>query len=477
MLRTALVLSALLAPTLAFAVCEVNGVAAACGFPPLTEAAMTGRNEEKVVPAGAAAARILDRVTVRGQHSTCADGTPAVMYVRPGTTTAGRKRWAIVLEGGGNGFDPMGGDLDGAMWNRWTGGGSNPDLNWILKNSTDWEDGLGNPARDGTLDVPHQVVVDGMLDGVRSSFETWNLVFLNYCSSDGWTGAADGVEYDAGDWTDSGDAYHGFKMNHNGHRIIEKVVEMLDRPGDWGLDSSPMGVVDVMPDLEDAEFVLVAGESAGGGGVRYNLDFIADEIAAIDPAIVVAGSTGAAQAVPIGVPGDPWWVDADGNGKMDLQDGAEELYSQIQVVNGFVDASCEAGGGTWECLLLSEVLPDLSTPIHVKQDMSDPLVGTWLNYKDGVTSDYTDWRVAGDPAFFAPDCGRHDTLSTQKYYDHSLRLFQTTAGGPVLLDEVNYDESLRRFAMDVAGVGGPAEQIHHGLFTVPLTTRWHSNCP
>lgn len=472
-------------PIPAIAACTLNGNPVPCEYPPIDQG--TGCPVSFLpnpAPPAAPVNTILHRVTLNSPETTCNDGSPGVFYVRPSMGPGGWNKWLIVLEGGGTGFDPVG-TLDTGMWNRWTGG-SGSALDCVANASTDWIDAsTGTPGRDGIVDHPEQAVFPGILDIRNTAFAFWNVVFVNYCSSDSWSGQAQGVELeDAGPWNVGGDTYQGFKADFNGHNIIKSVLDHLKDPGTWTPDAQEFH----MYDLDDAWEVLIAGESAGGGGVLNNLDWIASELKHAP----VHGSIGASHQPPIGVPGDAWFLDQRPpiNNISDIQEGSEVRIQQVDRINGFLDESCVAALGItdkWQCQQLSSTEQHLATPHFVKQDMSDPLIsGPWLpgNYQAGLLEDYTAWIAAQQPRFFAPNCGHHASLNAQEYFDHRLQLFETPIGLPIgpMIEELNYDEALRRF-IDSSATGrfiydgkvvfrfipGPPARIARAT--------WMSDCP
>jgi len=478
-----LALLALAAATPASATdCLLDGVAHDCFYPPYSKASKSGLDAGFVPGPGVPAFRRLHRVTLTGPDSVCNDGSPAVMYVREAQTVADQDKWLIVLEGGGTGFDPTG-SLDEGMWNRWTGQGHSPALNWYRKASTDWFDATtGDWGRDGIVDLPDEMAFDGILDGDVSAFADWNLVFLNYCSSDGWAGSASNVSLpDAGSWNVGGRLVEGFKADFHGHDIILDALDMLDDTASWpGTDADASYV---MPDLSSATDVLLAGESAGGGGVLNNLDRVEAELASMGASARVGGSIGASHKPSLGVSTDPWWVDEDGDNINDVEEGAIIKWSQVVEISGQIDASCVAGaaiGDEWQCLLLASAAGDISTPFHVKQDMSDSGVGgmydSQLAFADGLLNDYDAGGVLSGTPHFAPDCNHHASLTSPPFFQHRLKLFEVVGGVPVTpaLDSVDYDEALFRFF----DPGTPSERIYDGReFTVGGTVyRWVSDC-
>lgn len=468
----ALIASVISLSTLA---CLKNGALDTCQYPPLADdfgpvVQITGIDDEFPAPVPGAAQN-LHRVTLTGANSKCADGSPAVMFVRNASNAINANRWLIVLEGGGTGFDPSV-TLDQAMWNRWTGAGSTPLLNWLRKSSTDWRTAAGAVGRDGIPDLPMEVITGGILDGIASSFSNWNAIYVNYCSSDGWMGQQSNVEMPgAGTWTEAGDVWQGFKMDFHGHDIVADVLSMLDNPASWSTDNDPTYHT---YDISNAEIVLVAGESAGGGGVMLNLDFIAATLMAVNPNVQVFGSISANHKPTIATPADSWWQDADVNFIDDVEDGLISRWPQLQQINGFVDLSCLATGATYECTHLPSLLPSITTAFHLRQDMSDPMVSSAyaslpplpppfpLNpFQDGIMTDYGNWIAAANPPFFAPNCGQHAVLTGPAYFNHVLEQRNFVGGvvGAIVFDTVSYDEALFRFVAP----GQTPEQIYHGL--------------
>lgn len=479
-----ILLSGLLISAPVSAECLKNGNLDICEYPPLRDdngriVNIHGAPIESPAPI-ANAPQNMHRVTLTGSNSVCADGSPAIMYIRNASMHKDRHRWLIVLEGGGNGFSADG-TLDQSMWDRWTGGGASSYLNTLSKSSTDWLGPGGAIGRDGIPDLPLQILKGGILSANRSSFATWNAIFLNYCSSDSWTGRASSVNMPtAGFWVDNQIEIVGFKMDFQGHNIIDDALNMLSQ-ATLLADHNPAYPLE--NNLSNAETVLLAGESAGGGGVLYNLDFVTDKLQSINPNVQVIGSIGAKHHPPTATPVDSWWLDDNANGTDDMQESVLNRWDQMLQINAFVDQSCLNSGANSLCSLLSDTVPHFSTPVHIKQDMSDPLLSqpynSVSNYQTGLSVDYGFWYSAQIPPFFAPDCGQHASLEGGNYFEHSLQqreLLPNGNIGAVVLDEVSYDEALERFAKP-----GPLSPvlIHHNLRgTTSAGTNfiWVSDC-
>ncbi len=182
----------------------------------------------------------------------CNDGSPATFYFRPGSTVAGRERWVIQLQGGGGCRSP---DSCAARWC-----------------STDSNFGTTHMSSSGApLDG---IRGDGILENsaaFASPMATWNHVFIRYCSSDTWSGASGPVVVDAHHPITG--APVTFQIELNGRAILDAVVKMLRRDGSPALVYRFAGD-QPLPDLDTARTVVLAGASAGGGGVANNADHV-----------------------------------------------------------------------------------------------------------------------------------------------------------------------------------------------------------
>ena len=123
-----------------------------------------------------------------------------------------------------------------------------------------------------------------------------NLVMLNYCSSDSWSGRKSDVPLRSVD-----DATKGYSVHFQGATISEAAFTALER-----------GVTG-MPKLTDATDLLISGDSAGASAVRTHLDRIAARMKTISPNARVRGQMEATfypdfngkQGFPAGDPRDP----------------------------------------------------------------------------------------------------------------------------------------------------------------------------
>ncbi|XP_053209032.1 palmitoleoyl-protein carboxylesterase notum1-like isoform X2 [Panonychus citri] len=174
----------------------------------------------------------LKRFMLRNKSVTCNDGTKAGYYFRsaPGPS----KRWIVFLEGGWYCFSPA------TCHQRWLGMRN-------LMTSAHW---------------PQSRSVGGILSPNQSDnpfFYNANHVFVPYCSSDSWSGDSP--------------AATSADLSFLGSRIITEVIsELLHMKG-----------------LSDGKTLLLAGSSAGAGGVLVNLDRVADLISSTGSKIEVRG--------------------------------------------------------------------------------------------------------------------------------------------------------------------------------------------
>lgn len=452
-----------------------------CG-PPLVEntVACTVPNAEQP-HTGPVNARLW-RKTLSSSSTQCMDGTPAVFYVRAATNPNRANDWLVILEGGGAGFDPQpGGSLDQGMEDRWTGVGSA--LNCRGNISTDMQ-GAAGLGRDGVIDpgLPIGIQLGGMMnsDPALSSFADWNWVYLNYCSSDLWTGTVNDLDlYDVVMVDAAGTEHRGFQFDFNGHNIVAEVIQQL-KGAVFTTDQHPSGYP--INDLDDAETVLVAGESAGGGGVRNNLDYVRAQL----PNAEVYGYVGAGHSPILASPGDSWFVDADGNGRHDDEDGAERQYDQILEMGGFIDQSCEAAkpGSEYECLTMTGLHDHLSTPHALRQNLRDSLMvpsrWTAAEFRDGNVADYQAWQLDRDPWFFAPDRTEHYVITNSSYRTQSMTMCQASVGSPrppyVLELDAWIDWGVRQ---NLAPISSVYTQVYDGAQMLGGKVRWITSgaCP
>lgn len=391
-------------------------------------------------------------------EAVCNDGSPAVFYFAEAPAgSINADKWVVQLEGGGGCLEAV--DEDGLhqdCMDRWTGRG--PDLlDFPRKMSTDLDsNGVADPiflpfeGRFSGLLGPDSVVTDPTLNG---GLDAWNRIFINYCSSDLWIGQSGAIVLDDGEWTDAGGAQQVYEPLDeawfNGHLIVESVFDAL-AAGVLSDDQEGYIRRDAVP-----EEILIAGDSAGGGGVATNLDFIASkagwgsDFAGNDLANTM-GVAGSNMKPPYAYDDStlPWYsgpttvqewdyssspavlvdVDLDGNGVVDdhdLEAGAplrRPVYEFL--LNAFLDESCATANTDplapdpnqrhWLCYRTSSLYPGgyITTPILVKQDLADPLTGGGIPaYGEGIRTMMS--SLASNFEYFGPRCGHHETLTHQ----------------------------------------------------------------
>ncbi len=281
----------------------------------------------------------LQKIVLNAPGAVCNDGTPAIMYVRPARVSAtepdgpSANRWLIHFEGGGSctTFEECG--------VRWCGLGfytahqmsSTFEENFISRN------GLLN--RNGTNRLADR-----------------NLVMLNYCSSDSWSGRKSDVALRSVD-----DPTKGYSVHFQGATITQAAFAALER-----------GVTG-MPKLTDATDLLISGDSAGASAVRTHLDRIAARMKTISPNARVRGQMEATfypdlngkQGFPAGDPRDPVFANRT------------EKFNRIDValLNSIQDDSCIAAQPQAQYLCGENgyvELNHITTPFFQMQDVQDP---------------------------------------------------------------------------------------------------------
>lgn len=209
-------------------------------------------------PGTVVAAPVMEKRTVENataRNAICNDGTPAVYYIRRGTS-CGAKRWVLGLEGGGS-CNTLAECAARGPGLRGTSGAA--------------------PSKNGT----------GILSpdaAANPDFFTANAVYVEYCSSDNWAGHRP-ASADTGNF-----AFYG-------KDIVAAVLEDLAKTDG----------------MADAQEVLLVGSSAGGLGVLANADALQARlpkarVRAVDDAGWVADILSFA---PTGSSGQPSYTEFD----------------------------------------------------------------------------------------------------------------------------------------------------------------------
>jgi hypothetical protein len=330
----------------------------------------------------------------------CNDNSPAIFYYRPASRKEDADKWLIFLKGGGS-----------------CGSGLSCSERWFSYNQAF---GAKNMTSVG---MPPGTKGEGVLDNKEPTnpFAGYNHVFIHYCSSDVWSGTVEnkvlvGVDFGmlAGD--QGLPCAKPYTINFLGRRIFDAVVATLRQE-----QNMPALVYDIdgkgkrnMPDLDKATHVVLAGGSAGGGGVINNLD----HLRALIPA----------EAKLVGLPDSSFRPPKDNmdlsqtrlcvnkghctvetQNKWDYEEGPFHVWGAA----GGTDSSCLLyhSADPYQCADSRHVLTDhVTTPYFVRMDLLDP----------GAIEDYTrdNIFIAGTPDP-DPSTPEHEPLSEQEFLEAS----------------------------------------------------------
>ncbi len=285
-------------------------------------------------------------------NAVCNDGSPGLYYVRPGDSN-----WLIYLDGGSQCNN------HGNCLARWCDVGDSYDHTDMSSEGAPTHNDLG-----------------GLFSEVEANpFSTWTHVYIHYCSSDLWTGAAS----DAATLVDTGDAGDttDYAIRFNGHDIVHAVFDELLAP-------TRRSELATLPPAADMQRILFAGGSAGGLGVIWNGDSVATRIRSVAPTADVR--LGVVAGIAMGLQGatDPWGPIAAPEafvlsiqGMYGLGTTAADVFSKAKY-DGFLDESCQAAhpDDGWWCADAVHVLShQVETPFFVAQDQLDPVWFTSLD--------------------------------------------------------------------------------------------------
>ena len=376
--------------------------------------------------------------TAKFPNAICNDGTPAVFYYGPATTNADRNKWIIFLQGGGACNSGL------ACAERWCSINSNYGID---KMSTS----VAKPAIRG----------DGFLSpDAGNYFGTWNRVLVYYCSSDQWQGTKSNTLSAPIPGTEGQNAVP-YAIEFRGSFIVDAVLDTLrnDTPSvkrrvsrhEIESDGSPW------PDLDDADAVLFAGSSAGGNGVRNNVDRVAAKLKTTNPGLDFRAVIDAVFT--------PDTSERDySQSRNCLQNPVNCTYEgytrtawqtlDVALIAGRGDASCvtyhiaQEPGSEWICNDKNHImLNHIATPFFVRQDLQDPDVGgNYVEDKFGTASDFAisiestfrnfpagEEPRSTEPGIFAPQCADHESFS------HGVEVFNVRIGG------INWHDTLRNW--------------------------------
>jgi hypothetical protein len=333
------------------------------------------------------------KVTLDDPDAVCADGSPAVVYVRPAPAgSANPDRWLVWLESGGGCNSPA------ACRARWCGA-------TIGKMTSRF--------------APDGVRMGGVFDTrADNDFADWNHVVAYYCSSDSWSGRQRTLAVDATGATPP------YELFVHGAYIVDAIFDTLKR----GAVSDDRTMT--LPSLDDASMLLFTGSSAGAGGVRSNADRIGEVVRATNPdvdyRVVVDAGFFPADPAPPALP------EADALAALDFKHEAFTTWR-----NGDTDASClayHAGDPRWCSDNTHLIQHHVTTPAFIKQDLRDGAPGVYSDAQDysraifDVFSRIDDGTFAPDDpgvpiaqtGLFAPSCDHHLALNGANFYDVAI---------------------------------------------------------
>ncbi|MBI5301219.1 MAG: hypothetical protein HY868_03710 [Chloroflexi bacterium] len=304
-------------------------------------------------------------------QAVCNDGSTPVFFYRRGTGD-GVNKWVVWFKGGFNCSDEA---SCKARTRDLTGSGF-----WMRQ---DLSTGLDEDSR-----------ADGILSNQRTNnpdFYNWHHVYLVYCSSDNWIGSRSASS-------------ETFGMHFRGHDIVNAMMDALQNPDMVGT-----------PTLAQATHILFAGSSAGGVGLRANIDRLAKQFNRAD--VRAVADSGIASA-----------VDTTREALLTTMGKAElNLWKPVW------DESCVAanqaqpwvcGGGTF--LVLNN---HLSTPLFNRMDQLDPVVLGILQLNLRSLQDRpliekfaTQVRevLKNQPGAYSPFSGKHIVLTGEDFYRYKI---------------------------------------------------------
>jgi hypothetical protein len=371
----------------------------------------------------------------------CNNGDAAVFYFRP-AVDGSRDKWLINLNGGG--FCANG---EGCAA-RWCGcrTTSGPDGCPFAETTTNFT--MNNMNGDERARIGAAGIFRRGDPQRPNPLGDYNHVRVIYCSSDVWSGTRRDVPFTT--IHPKTGAEVSYSLHFLGSRIIDAVLAILRREAGatptWTLGATPLD----LPDLDDATEVVLSGGSAGGAGVIFNLDRVADHLRANNTAcsdeacpLVVRGLIDAVVGPEI----EP--LDLSQSFLAELGGSSWEDYlAFLAAVRGtnhgtLKDTSCvdyhrNLAIGDAACLDEAHLLRHhITTPFFVRMALLDQLILSnyaEAGYRDPVLGAFTpaafgqvlrrelegffELPAAAEegpampvaPGVFAPACTKHDTL-------------------------------------------------------------------
>ena len=434
----------------------LSGVVCANGGPNLAPF-----NMQEFLPADVGTPML--RSTLAGPDSRCNDGSPAVMYIRPAlahysgpTLPAGvveNEKWLILFLGGGGCSDPD------TCHDRWCG--------------LQGYDRAGKMSTTGAYDAIFGLQGIFKRNPALNAYAGYNQVVLYYCSSDNWVGS--GLHQPA--VTGGGVAYD---IEFNGEAIVRDVFDTL-LAGPVGGDAAPSATYygTPLPALTTAEEIVLAGDSAGAGGLRHHIDGLRNYLKTeINDAVDVYGVLDAGFAPGLFQPGITFGT----------VPGAPLSYADFLLTNltsranfwgvdpSAIDQSCQAPAWTVAHNAIGshpEICYDtrytqihhITTPVFLRQDINDTLLAeryaNWglypsaADFMDG-TAQQLGQMVVGPAGLESPPvapgvsgtkCNLHVSLLSSAFFNHRVDpggssfhdLLVNWRGGGVPAQEIQVD--------------------------------------
>lgn len=154
--------------------------------------------------------------------------------------------------------------------------------------------------------------------------------------------------------------------------------ETNEDPDTWGLFFSGHWIVRAMiedlktkENLEDADLVVLSGGSAGGIGVFYNVDIIAEELL---PTVKVLG-------VPIGgfLFDHPAYDGPDAQNEEETSSTADferdaKLFQGVLSLNGSSCATAMGEDSAWKCMIPTVLVEYVRTPLLIIESQTDSVI-------------------------------------------------------------------------------------------------------
>jgi hypothetical protein len=275
----------------------------------------------------------------------CNDGSAPVVKVN--LDPNGGTNWIVYLQGGG--FCKSVAECE-ERWTDCSPGAQYPGdpIGWKANMSAN-TDAMSFDGR-GILDF------DGH-DGEPSPFagKGFNRVFIPYCSSDQYRGLGNvqPVNYPA----TCGDPDTLTSIHFGGGKIVEAVIDEI---------------MESQRAPQNGSFVVLAGGSAGGSGVQYNLDRVTDQIHGLEPEITVVGIADAAHSVGLDQDGTPGAATLDA----ELFWAGATVHNPGDPIDVVVDESCfaaESGADKDYCHDIPYVVTNhMDTPLMSISNSYDP---------------------------------------------------------------------------------------------------------